>query len=1174
MQSTNPISPARRGSFALALAVTVASLIMGGAVALAEDQPSCTTPGPRTPTCQNCTCTHQPPSQVPPTTLTATFKIKNTFSATNQLYGSIPSDSDFWIYCKDDGKGTWYYQDSCGAYWQFGTGCFVPLSEIKNSTIYLASTATGAAMQAVYWPQTSAPSNPPLDTAPASGAPNSNTGNYAGHAQFELTADATTNNTTKSNIDITLLNSYTFAHQLLYWKNNSCLPPTAELEGTPDVATGFNGVLSSADIYSALTTALGTGAVGDYYPANYPDDSLMMLNGESAVSDWSNYVYNRQTEEWTQCPSGGDPLQWGLPQNYRTESFQNGVSSAGAVAQNFPIDTGDTGYSTSFGVWHPSKSITTQYGGVRVAQTFGSRYGGDAGYLKALHDSMPQEGYKMNRNIGLPLEPGSPEGGYVPVIGCNGYSFSLFIVQTNFGDDKTPLNDYHIELRDIRVFTLPDCGTGFSNDPVFAGGDGVWYPKPNLCGTAQDYSMYNAPRGRAGVPTDPLMCLLLEGQCPAPNPSLSEQYDYPYVYDQIVVVPPSPGCVGVYGTKGGPVLKDPANDPYTLLKDEYDAQTNPHGTGRTFSPPGLSAFRQYLLEDGVKQAVAGSFLSDIPAVVFDQNPPTSTSPKANQGTIVYQFQTTQAGAPGNSPLLVNCIGGGIATTESFCDGYNGNYSPNGTLSPWTGQPTFGSGLRSWQNNTGLLPSCFGMQTGQPFTWAGPFYTPATSSIAVSYYVCTDPHGCGLPYQGPGDATAGPANGWVKLPFYPKPLHKSKFWSWPPYDHPVDPPPTTAGVELVGTFNWDGSRSLTAGPANIKIGTNGYPEAYFASPPKMQWKNTYTGQGPYNASTIPWNNQWHGGNPWFYPAFVCGPTALPTNGLPGQPSFGGGAIVPNLGNWTDYFLNLGGAPTVSLVMYSNNYSPSSPNAPTNGGTAFGPCPDIKAKPGSQGLFGFDPFIKVTNWPMAGDPVEGALKGSGVTDVTLEGYFSQELIAAMMGDVSTVIQYGLLNPNWNSGYGFEYYTNALGSPTVPLGPDSIFQNPSSTHYTGPRGNAFVEALLKNSLGYHNNRGNFPATTKVVPPYVTTYSDRFKQASPDFQFIPGSSYFQWNLGVPLILPIADIDGNGCVGSEDLTMLLAAWGACGKGKCPEDLNKDGIVEGGDLVHVLAEWGVGCGSP
>jgi hypothetical protein len=51
------------------------------------------------------------------------------------------------------------------------------------------------------------------------------------------------------------------------------------------------------------------------------------------------------------------------------------------------------------------------------------------------------------------------------------------------------------------------------------------------------------------------------------------------------------------------------------------------------------------------------------------------------------------------------------------------------------------------------------------------------------------------------------------------------------------------------------------------------------------------------------------------------------------------------------------------------------------------------------------------------------------------------------------------------------------------------------------------------------------------------------------------------------ADLDGDGSVASSDLTLLLAAWGACGK-SCAADLDDDGQVAAGDLATLLAAWG------
>lgn len=53
------------------------------------------------------------------------------------------------------------------------------------------------------------------------------------------------------------------------------------------------------------------------------------------------------------------------------------------------------------------------------------------------------------------------------------------------------------------------------------------------------------------------------------------------------------------------------------------------------------------------------------------------------------------------------------------------------------------------------------------------------------------------------------------------------------------------------------------------------------------------------------------------------------------------------------------------------------------------------------------------------------------------------------------------------------------------------------------------------------------------------------------------------------ADLDGDGVVGSGDLTVLFAAWGAV---DLPFDLDGDGAVSGGDVSVVFAAWGTACG--
>jgi len=58
-----------------------------------------------------------------------------------------------------------------------------------------------------------------------------------------------------------------------------------------------------------------------------------------------------------------------------------------------------------------------------------------------------------------------------------------------------------------------------------------------------------------------------------------------------------------------------------------------------------------------------------------------------------------------------------------------------------------------------------------------------------------------------------------------------------------------------------------------------------------------------------------------------------------------------------------------------------------------------------------------------------------------------------------------------------------------------------------------------------------------------------------------------------IADLNGDGTVGSEDLALLLGAWGVCDFDPCNADLNGDGSVGSGDLALLLGGWG-SCVTP
>ena len=51
-------------------------------------------------------------------------------------------------------------------------------------------------------------------------------------------------------------------------------------------------------------------------------------------------------------------------------------------------------------------------------------------------------------------------------------------------------------------------------------------------------------------------------------------------------------------------------------------------------------------------------------------------------------------------------------------------------------------------------------------------------------------------------------------------------------------------------------------------------------------------------------------------------------------------------------------------------------------------------------------------------------------------------------------------------------------------------------------------------------------------------------------------------------DLNGDGCVGSTDLAILLGVWGPT---ETNGDLNGDGEANSADLALLLGAWGSGC---
>lgn len=63
---------------------------------------------------------------------------------------------------------------------------------------------------------------------------------------------------------------------------------------------------------------------------------------------------------------------------------------------------------------------------------------------------------------------------------------------------------------------------------------------------------------------------------------------------------------------------------------------------------------------------------------------------------------------------------------------------------------------------------------------------------------------------------------------------------------------------------------------------------------------------------------------------------------------------------------------------------------------------------------------------------------------------------------------------------------------------------------------------------------------------------------------SFTRRNIGVT-----GDLNGDGCVNSTDLGILLGSWGPS---MTSADLNGDGVVNASDLAILLGAWGAGCG--
>lgn len=75
--------------------------------------------------------------------------------------------------------------------------------------------------------------------------------------------------------------------------------------------------------------------------------------------------------------------------------------------------------------------------------------------------------------------------------------------------------------------------------------------------------------------------------------------------------------------------------------------------------------------------------------------------------------------------------------------------------------------------------------------------------------------------------------------------------------------------------------------------------------------------------------------------------------------------------------------------------------------------------------------------------------------------------------------------------------------------------------------------------------------------------KATSPSFHLTAGAC---GPIPMPCLADLAN-GGDGVVGTDDLLIILSAWGTC-TDACPADLDDDGVVALGDLLILLAAWG------
>ena len=98
-----------------------------------------------------------------------------------------------------------------------------------------------------------------------------------------------------------------------------------------------------------------------------------------------------------------------------------------------------------------------------------------------------------------------------------------------------------------------------------------------------------------------------------------------------------------------------------------------------------------------------------------------------------------------------------------------------------------------------------------------------------------------------------------------------------------------------------------------------------------------------------------------------------------------------------------------------------------------------------------------------------------------------------------------------------------------------------------------------------------TTGMPGGITGYVDMVQVDPNELLMIAGieGGVHVWPIRVDLA---GDVDGDGFIGGDDLTIILTNWGQSVTGREQGDLNGDGFIGGDDYTEVLTYWGTGVG--